>query len=77
MLLQLLLLLLLLSVSSKITKKLIENIISIMVTYYLDEVKHMLDVNDPGVIKGLNTHEDLIVKFPLRSLNTCGLKITG
>ena len=73
----LLLLLLLLSVCSKITKKLIENIISIMVTYYLDEVKHMLDVNDPGVIKVLNTHEDLIVKFPLISLNTCGLKITG
>jgi hypothetical protein len=48
-----------------------------MVTYYLDEVKHMLDVNDPGAIKGLNTHEDLIVEFRLRSLNTYGLKITG
>ena len=48
--------------------KIIEDIISIMVTYYSDELKHMLDVNDPGAIKGLNTHEDLIVKFPLISV---------
>ena len=48
-----------------------------MVTYYSDEVKRMLDVNDPGAIKVLNTLDDLIVKFPLISLDTCRLKITG
>ena len=51
----------------KLLKK-IEDIISIMVTYYSDELKQILDVNDPSAIKGLNTHEDLIVKFPLISV---------
>jgi hypothetical protein len=50
--------------SSKFTKMLIGDINSIMISYYSEEVKHMLDVNDPGAVKGLYTQEDFIIELP-------------
>ena len=46
--------------NSKIVQALIDNIVSIMVSYYSEQVKQMMDVDDPGAIKGLNTQEDFI-----------------
>lgn len=55
--------------NSEIVQALIDNIVSVMVSYYSEQVKHMMDSNDPGAISNISVSQNNIQSCNLLTLN--------